>query len=78
MTTAVTTSNPTIIPQFNAIESKTVFDLGYLGGTRKHIMGYQTKLGNRLNLEPARILALRKIFPQIVVLAYQKKAQPSH
>jgi hypothetical protein len=33
---------------------------------------------NRLNLEPALILALKKIRPRIEALACQKQAQSSH
>jgi hypothetical protein len=38
----------------------------------------QNEKGNRLNLEPALILALTKIRSRIEVLACEKQAQPSH
>jgi hypothetical protein len=47
-------------------------------GTRKHLTSIKTKHKNRLNLEPALILALTKIRPQIEMLARQKQAQSSH
>jgi hypothetical protein len=49
-----------------------------LEGTRKHLTSIKTKHRNRLNLEPALILALTKIRPRIEVLAFQKQVQSSH
>jgi hypothetical protein len=46
--------------------------------TRSHLTPIKTKHRNRLNLEPALILALTKIRPRIEVLACQKHAQSSH
>jgi hypothetical protein len=40
--------------------------------TRRHLTSIRTKHRNRLNLEPALILALTKIRPRIEVLACQK------
>jgi hypothetical protein len=48
------------------------------GGKRKYLTSIDTKHRNRLNLEPALILALTKIRPPIEVLACQKQAQLSH
>jgi hypothetical protein len=49
-----------------------------LGVTRKHLTLMKTKHRNRLNPEPALVLALTKIRPRIGVLAFQKQAQLSH
>jgi hypothetical protein len=46
-----------------------------LWSTRKHI---KTKHRNRLNLEPAMILALKKIGPRTDMLACQKQTQSYH
>jgi hypothetical protein len=47
-------------------------------GTRRHFTSIKTKHRNRLNLEPALILALRNIRPRIELLPCQKQAQSSH
>jgi hypothetical protein len=47
-------------------------------GTRKHLTSNKTKHRDRLNLEPALILALRKIRPRIEALTCQEQAQWSH
>jgi hypothetical protein len=49
-----------------------------LMGMQKLLLSIKTKHRNRLNLEPALILALTKICPRIEVLACQKQAQSSH
>jgi hypothetical protein len=43
--------------------------------TRTHLASIKTKQRNRLNLEPALVLALTKIRPRTEVLACQKQAQ---
>jgi hypothetical protein len=48
------------------------------GGTRKHFTSIKTKHKNRLDLQPAMVLALRKIRPRIEVQTCQKQAQSSH
>jgi hypothetical protein len=47
-------------------------------GSRKHLTLIKTKHRNRLNLEPALILAPMKICRRIEVPACQKQAQSSH
>jgi hypothetical protein len=49
-----------------------------LGCKRKQLTSIKTKHRNRMNLEPALILALTKIRPRSEVLACQKQAQSSH
>jgi hypothetical protein len=47
-------------------------------GTSRYLISIKTKHRNRLNLEPALILALTKIRTRTEVLACQKQAQSSH
>jgi hypothetical protein len=44
------------------------------GDTRKHLISIKTKRRNRYNIEPALILTLMKICPEIEALAHQKQA----
>jgi hypothetical protein len=53
-------------------------NLCILGGTRKQLISIKTKHENRLNLEPALILAPKKISPRVEALACQKQARPFH
>jgi hypothetical protein len=50
----------------------------FLGGYSKTFHNNQNETKNRLNLEPALILALTKIRPRTGVLACQKQGQSSH
>jgi hypothetical protein len=69
--------------RFSDIEDPTVYrPVSLAWGTRRHFEGMRKELTsiktihrNLLNLEPALILASRKIRPRIEVLACQKQAQ---
>jgi hypothetical protein len=60
------------VDNLTAICEPVVYKTGLQRGVCENI------LRNRLNLEPALILALTKILPRIEVLACQKPAQSSH
>jgi hypothetical protein len=59
------------------IQNYWVFGSGLQPGVREGILGRTRKHRNRLNLEPALILSLKNIRPQIEVLACQNEDQSS-
>jgi hypothetical protein len=62
-----------LVPYTSVLQPRVREDISR--GKQKHLTSIKTKYRNRLNLQPALILALTKIRSRIEVLACQKQAQ---